>query len=149
MKFRIISRTREKYMMIQLGSLMFLDSFKFNDASLEKIIDSHRKTKPSLAKAFPRFMEHHPWMEGIPENEVEHALNLLLRKIPMPYSSMTGPEYFELPALLHRNKYSNDMGVMQVIADGNPGEKMYDEICDNSYRAVSYTHLTLPTIYSV
>ena len=48
-------------------------------------------------------------------------------------------------------KISKQFGVKNIIHYGGPGITENGEPIDNfnKYKAVSYTHLTLPTIYSV
>ena len=70
---------------------------------------------------------------------MEYALGLIVRKIPMPYTSMTGPEYFELPALLERDRYANDLGVMSAILDGEEGAALTEPISELKYNQMLET----------
>jgi hypothetical protein len=98
--FSIIANTKERYMQITFGPVVFRDSFRFNATSLGKWIDSQRDAKPKLAQSFPLLSALHPFADGTDE-----TLDLLLQKVPMAFSRLTGPEYFDLPALLDREDY--------------------------------------------
>ena len=106
MRFSLLASSSEKYMEIRLGPVCFRDSFKFNTASLGAMIDAQRASRPSLAEAFPRLASHHPFLRRTPGDV---SLDLLLRKVPMPYSSMTSPAYFSEPPILAREAYNNDL----------------------------------------
>ncbi len=106
MRFSLLANSSEKYMEIRLGPVCFRDSFKFNTAGLGALIDAQRASRPSLAEAFPRLSARHPFLGRSPGDA---SLDLLLRKVPMPYSSMTSPEYFSAPPVLERSAYDNDL----------------------------------------
>lgn len=102
MRFEVIAKNRETYPMIRLGPLQFMDTANFLKTSLDGLIKSQRNTTPNLAAAFPHMYKHHPQATNL-------TMEMLLRKIPMPFSIMTGPECFSLSALLPQDAYYNDL----------------------------------------
>ena len=106
MRFSIIANSSEKYMQLKLGPVVFRDSLKFATASLDALIKSQRKFHPTLRECFPILSNHHPFHLAKPG---EATLDLLLRKVPMPYTSITSEQYFELPPVLPREAYDNDL----------------------------------------
>ena len=70
------------------GALKFRDSMKFNDAGLAKMIDSQRKVKEKLSDCFPILARFHPFVKNLEGDELEDALDLILRKVPFPYTSL-------------------------------------------------------------
>lgn len=104
----ILGNTSEKYMQVVYGPLCFRDSFRFNATSLEKWIESQRGSRTTLAEAFPILRSHHPFI-GVNGTTVEESLDLILRKVPMSYKSITSEDYFNLPAVLERSAYDDDL----------------------------------------
>jgi hypothetical protein len=111
----ILGTSKEKTMQFGIGPLLFRDSMRLNQCSLGEWIESQRdmKKKPEdrrpLSECFPILRKHHPYMRNVPQERVEEALDLLLRKVPMPFSRLTSPEYFELDAVLPRDDYRNSL----------------------------------------
>ena len=101
LKLKVISKTSERYPMIQFGALRFQDTANFLKDSLDNLRKSQRKASQELREAFPRVAQFHP-----------HAtanLDLLLRKIPFPYKSLVSSESFEQPPRLPIEAYKNDL----------------------------------------
>ena len=101
LKLKVISKTSERYPMIQFGPLRFQDTANFLKDSLDNLIKSQRKARQTLQEAFPR-MAALPPKAGI-------DLDLLLRKIPFPYKSLTDVGSFERPAQFPIEAYKNDL----------------------------------------
>ncbi len=99
-----IASTKEKWLSLRFAGLRFIDSFQFVTKSLGSMIEEQRK---SGLHTFPSMAAHHPYLSRMEERPC--AMDLLLRKIPFAYSSMTGPEYFELPAVLPQGAYHDDL----------------------------------------
>jgi len=106
LRFDIIANSSEKYMQIRFGPVIFRDSFKFMDSGLAKLIESQRAAGTTLEECFPILCSHHPFLKRRPSPESQ---DLLLRKVPMAYSSITDPSYFSLPAVLPKHSYDNDL----------------------------------------
>ncbi len=106
--FKIIANTKENYMQILFGPVVFRDSFRFNATSMDEWIKSQRRDGASLAESFPILSSSHPFITRSSEDR-EVVLNQLLQKVPMAYSSIDSPEYFELPAVLNREAYNDDL----------------------------------------
>jgi len=106
MRCSLLANNNEKYIEIRLGPVCFRDSFKFYSASLGGMIESQRGMRPTLPEAFPRLSSLHPFLARSPGDE---SLDLLLRKVPMPYSSMTSAAYFSGPPVMDRSAYDNDL----------------------------------------
>ena len=101
LKLKVISKTSERYPMIQFGPLRFQDTANFLKDKLDNLIKSQRKAHACLEGAFPRTAKLHP-----------HArvdLDLLLRKIPFPYKAMVSHGSFAHPSLPPIEAYKNDM----------------------------------------
>ncbi len=102
-------------MQIKIGPLIFRDSCRLNKCSLGEWIDSQRgvdlkpEDRKPLSECFPHLRAHHPCMRDIPEERVEEAMDLLLRKVPMAFSRMTSKDYFSLPPVLSSDSYRNDL----------------------------------------
>ena len=115
-------------MQIGIGRQTYRDSFKFNAASLEKMIDARRKpydnwkeggckgAEPVLAEIFPR-MATHPFLKGETGSHLQEGLELLLRKVPFPYTSMTDASYWTLPAVLPKEAYDSELGGKCTVED--------------------------------
>ena len=108
LRYTTIGNTREKYMQIVYGPLCFRDSFRFNACGLGSWIESQRSLMPTLAESFPILRQFHPFV-GANGMGVEESLNLLLQKVPMSYKSITSQDYFNLPAILDRDAYDDDL----------------------------------------
>ena len=101
LKLTVISKTSERYPMIQFGPLRFQDTANFLKDSLDNLIKSQRKASTNLQEAFPHMTKLHP--------HSGRDLDLLLRKIPFPYTSFTSIETFEQPPKLPIEAYKNDL----------------------------------------
>ena len=99
LKLTVISKTSERYPMIQLGPLKFQDTANFLKDSLDNLIKSQRKVSPNLQDAFPRMAKLHSGID----------LDLLWRKIPFPYTSLTSIETFEQPPKVPIEAYKNNL----------------------------------------
>ena len=108
LRFSILANTTEKYMQISFGPAVFRDSFKFATASLDSLIKSQRKAAATLEESFPILSAHHPYMKRGGGGQ-RATLDLLLRKVPFAYSSMTDESYFSLPPVLEQRCYDNDL----------------------------------------
>jgi hypothetical protein len=73
----------------------------FIKKSLAEMIESQHKVSKDTAVAFPITTKLHP--------RASVNLNLLLQKIPFPYTSMRDSTCFCLPALLPQACYDNDL----------------------------------------
>jgi hypothetical protein len=102
MRFEVIAKTKETFPMIRLGPLRFLDTANFLKNSLDGLIKSQRKTHEDSCCAFPRMRALHP-------AATDDNMELLLRKIPMPFRAMQGPECWSLPSLLPQADYFSDL----------------------------------------
>ena len=71
--------------------------------------DASGRLLVELHEAFPDMLNFHPDVQR-KEDEREKMLLLsdLCRKLPFPYSSMTGPECWSLPAVLEKEAYFNE-----------------------------------------
>lgn len=101
-RFEVLAKTSEAYPMIRFGPLKFMDTANFLKSSLDTLIESQRGTHDILQQAFPRMASFHP-------KASDATLELLLRKIPMPFSSMRDSTCFFQPALMPREAYDNDL----------------------------------------
>lgn len=93
-KFAPLARNSEKSTQIRFGPVVFKNSLKFMDASLDAIIKVQNETVRTLAECFPITMQHHPFLrnaegERLDEIQLEERLQLMCKKLPFPYSSMT------------------------------------------------------------
>ena len=61
---------------------------KFNDAGLAKMIESQRKVKVKLSECFPILAKEHPFVKNLEGESLEETLDLILRKVPFPYTSL-------------------------------------------------------------
>ena len=68
----------------------------------------HEKTEPCLADLSPR-MAAHPSLEGETTEALQEGLELLLRKVPFPYTAMTDHSYWLLPAVLPKEAYDSEL----------------------------------------
>ena len=64
----------------------------------------HIEQEPSLADLF------HPFMKGESRVAMQEGLELLLRKVPFPYTAMTDHSYWSLPAVLPMEAYDSELG---------------------------------------
>jgi hypothetical protein len=132
----VIKKTAEKMLSFSFAGIQFVDSFAFKAASLEKMIESMRKARPTLKEAFPAMHKHHP-LGGS-----ERRLNLLLRKVPFPYSSMRGPECFSGPAILPREAYTNDLSGEPISdAEFRVLHKVVDMLDEKTFRGYHDVYL--------
>jgi hypothetical protein len=106
LRFSILANSTEKFMEIRFGAVIFRDTFKFADASLDKLIKSQRAIAPTLEECFPILSSRHPFLK---ERRDAESLDLFLRKVPMAYSSIRDESYFTLPAVLDQKCYDNDL----------------------------------------
>ena len=121
LKFQVLVKSGERYLQIRLGPLVFLDSCNIFPASLDALISDLRSTEKDPAKAFPLLAERHPLFaraelfkdEGRYAHPIfakswktnvtfyrEHVWHLLLKKLPMPFEKLTGPECWDMDALM-------------------------------------------------
>ena len=115
LQFTPIQESGEKYSMIKFGPLRFIDTFSYLQTSLEKAIDAQRSmvgaTIDTYHEAFPEMAEHHTFMHGdhIYDGDMtsEDCLELLTRKIKMPFSAMNSPAVFEEPPALQQSAYDS------------------------------------------
>lgn len=124
LRLEVIAKTSESYPMIRFGPLKFLDSANFLKSSLDGLIKSQRSFASTLAEAFPYMSRFHPW--ATPE-----TMEILLQKIPMPFTAMTGLDCFSYPALLSQESYNNDLS----------GERCDDTAYGKIRRVVQTLHL--------
>ena len=99
------------------GALKFRDSMKFNDAGLAKMIDSQRKVKAKLSESFPILTRMHPFVAGLEGDALEKTLDLILRKVPFPYTSLKDQSSFNLPAALEQCSYDDSMSGVACSAE--------------------------------
>ena len=109
LRFGVLARSGENYMQVTFGPLRFLDSMRFFDCGLDKLIKERRGSFADPAEAFPLLAERHPRFAEAQARGDEawrrRVWELLLQKIPMPFGAMQGPGYWDRPALLERSEY--------------------------------------------
>ena len=119
LKVNVIARTSERFMEIRFGNLTFRDSINFIKKSLAEMIDSQHNVSKDAAVAFPITATLHP--------QSAINLDLLLQKIPFPYTSMRDSTCFHLPALLQQSCYDNDLSQEEC---SNETYAMVKRICE-------------------
>ena len=85
-----------------IGKLVFVDSYKFQADSLERLIETQLSYEPTPEAAFPLVAELHPWGD---------KLDLILQKIPFPYNALAAPPktWSRMPAVLEQEAYDNKL----------------------------------------
>ena len=144
LKFSVLVKSGERYLQVRLGPLVFLDSCNIFPASLDALIADLRNTEKDPAKAFPLLAERHPLFANAElfkeEARLAHPVfakmwkqnrtfyreqvwNLLLKKIPMPFERMAGPECWEMDPVMPDRSYYNSRLTGEVCS-----EAKYEEI---------------------
>ena len=114
----IMIKSGEKYLQIRYGPLVFLDSFNIFPSALDALIDDLRSThKEEPWLSFPLLAERHPWLQ----NRDKRVWDLLLKKIPMPFESFSGPESWGEKAVWPQKCYDSSL-------KGKCSDKKYGEI---------------------
>ena len=115
LKFSVLMKGGEKCMMMRLGPLCFLDSMNIFPTGLSNLIEDCKASCKGgdLAEAFPLLAERHPLFAeaqslalSLPEWRSK-VWQLLLKKIPMPFDVMCGPDCWTWPALLAQDAYDS------------------------------------------
>ena len=134
LKFSVLFKTGEKTLSFRLGCLCFIDSTNFYKASLGSLIDELHKTSPEDPSAvFKQMADLHPELQpaalteqrrcnlhryfapACPFEEVVEedfklwTWQLLLRKLPMPFDKMSGPEVWRRPAVWELEAYRSPL----------------------------------------
>ncbi|CAE7516477.1 unnamed protein product [Symbiodinium microadriaticum] len=114
----VMIKSGEKYLQIRYGPLVFLDSFNIFPSALDVLIDDLRSThKEEPWLSFPLLAERHPWLQ----NRDKRVWDLLLKKIPMPFESFSGPESWGEKAVWPQKCYDSSL-------KGKCSDKKYGEI---------------------
>ena len=127
----LVATSSEKFKSISFGSrqhrLRWIDTCAFLQGSLAKLMASQAKQHPmrnadgsvmqnhkgedvlDFGSAFPICASLHPFMpeESDTASDLER-LRDLMRKIPFPYSALTGPHIWDEPAVLSREHYFDE-----------------------------------------
>ena len=101
LKFEVLVKSGERFLQVRLGPLLFLDSCNIFPASLDALIKDLASTESDPAKAFPLLAERHPLFK----DAEPRVWQLLLKKIPMPFEKLAGPECWSMPALMPDKSY--------------------------------------------
>ena len=129
LKFEVLVKSGERYLQVRLGPLLFLDSCNIFPTSLEALISDLRGTEENPAQAFPLLAERHPVFAAAElcedRNRREQVWSKLLKKIPMPFEKLTGPECWDLPALMPDKSYYNSRLSGEICSDAK-----YKEIAE-------------------
>ena len=115
---KVMIKSGEKYLQRRYGPLVFLDSFNIFPSALDVLTDdlqSTHKEEPWLS--FPLLAERHPWLQ----NRDKRVWDLLLKKIPMPFESFSGPESWTERAVWPQKCYDSSL-------KGKCSDKKYGEI---------------------
>ena len=120
-KINVLAESSEKIRCIQFAfgdiQITFMDSRKFLKESLEKLIASHLKaSKQDLTSGFPIMAMHHPRIcefSGCATRCLER-LNLLLKKIPYPYSSMRDRSFWTAAVPTDKQAYYDDLRQKEI-----------------------------------
>ena len=116
-------KSGEKCLTIRFGPLCFVDSINVFPTGLGALIEDNRASCASgdLAQVFPLLAERHPFFAAaqrqahpyfaalqkrVPEWR-STAWKLLLKKIPMAFDVLSGPECWGWPALLPQEAYDS------------------------------------------
>ena len=122
--FSVLYKSGEKILSFRLGCLRFIDSMNFYKAPLSGLMDELRLASPNdPSKVFVQMAQLHPELQPsaltperrrnlrrffAPERELtsvtedefkQFTWKLLLRKLPMPFERMVGPEVWNMPAV--------------------------------------------------
>ncbi|CAE7855129.1 unnamed protein product [Symbiodinium microadriaticum] len=129
LKFEVLVKSGERYLQVRLGPLVFLDSCNIFPTSLDALIADLRSTEKNPAKAFPLLAERHPHFKGAELHEDEgyraQVWSMLLKKIPMPFERLTGPECWGMPALMPDKSYYDSR-----LAGERCSDAKYEEISE-------------------
>ena len=133
LKLSVLFKSNEKVLQFTFGNLVFIDSFNFYHASLSKLMDELAKTAEDgdLSSVFRHVAATHPELQpeamtaerrerlrqkfapGSHDIEEEQykkwVWHLLLRKLPMPFDYMTGPEVWNESAVWDVKKYASKL----------------------------------------
>ena len=134
LRFSVLFKTGEKILSFRLGCLCFIDSTSFYKASLGSLMDDLCKTSPNdPSRVFRQMAELHPELqpaaltesrrralqryfapdrpfEEIAEEDFKRwTWQLLLRKLPMPFSKMNGPTVWQRPAVWELQAYRSPL----------------------------------------
>ena len=134
----VLVKRGEQCLTVRFGPLRFVDSTNIFPAGLSKLIEdcktSCRGRDPG--EAFPLLAERHPLFAAaqkqahpcfmalqrrVPEWRAK-VWELLLKKIPMPFDVLTGPECWNWPALLPQEAYDS------VLTGERCSDEKYAEI---------------------
>ena len=127
LKLQVLVKSGERYLQVRLGPLVFLDSSNIFAAPLDSLIADLKSTEEDPAKAFPLLAERHPLFKDaeLYRNQFAHPVftklwnrnctayretvwQLLLKKIPMPFEKLTGPECWDMEAVMpHKSWYDS------------------------------------------
>ena len=111
-KLEVLAESTEKMRAITLKKgdicIDFLDSLKFLKASVGELIASQKKAFPDLSSGFPHMANFHPAVDTV-GGRTHETLEMLLRKVPFPYSAMRDIDFFARPALLDKEAYFNEL----------------------------------------
>ena len=129
LKFEVLVKSGERYLQMRLGPLLFLDSCNIFPTSLDALISDLRSTEENPALAFPLLAERHPVFAAAElcedRDRREQVWSMLLKKIPTPFEKLTGPECWDLPALMPDKSYYNSRLSGEVCSEGK-----YKEIAE-------------------
>ena len=139
LKFTVLFKSGEKMLQFQLGNLLFTDSVNFYKQSLGDLMDELKKSAQNgdLASIFPNIAAVHPdlqeerlteerrkrlWLHFAPPGSPEEGWRvcpladfkrwtweLLLRKLPMPFEHMAGPEVWLREPVWPRECYNSKL----------------------------------------
>ena len=169
LKLSVLFKTGEKMLSFRIGCLCFIDSMNFYKASLGSLMDDLKKTNPdNPSQVFRLMSEIHPELQEAaltedrcrrlhqyfePERSFEEidkeqfsrwTWELLLRKLPMPFERMCGPEIWQLPPVWHIDAYRSSLNGDKE-EDLRNKHKLLRETCEvlgfEDFRRVHNTYL--------
>ena len=138
LKFEVLFKSGEKLLQFQLGNLVFRDSMNFYKQGLGDLMSELKKTAPQgdMSAVFRHVALTHPdlsderltderrrrlWLHFAPEQPEEGwrdcplevyrrwTWELLLRKLPMPFEHMSGPQVWETEAVWSGKCYDSKL----------------------------------------
>ena len=161
LQFSALVKSGEKLLQFKLGNLRFMDSVNFYKSSLGDLIDELAKTAKdgNLAAKFPHVAAIHPelqdaaltnerrrklWQHFQPESPSDAwraepletfrrwTWKLLLRKLPMPFDHMHGPEMWSKSPVWEREAYDSvlDCGSSELTKKRDAAYKLLRETCE-------------------
>jgi hypothetical protein len=137
LKFQILAETSERIKLIRYGPLHFLDSMAFLKSSLDGLMAAQLKASSGdPRKAFPLVYELHPKAKMVLEPGTipgSEGIDLMTQKLSFAYEALTGPESYDLPALLPREAYRNN------LAKRDCSDEEYAKIAEVVARLAQYT----------